>query len=220
MPAHPVNAGRTAERDQMVAEQLAARGIRSEVVLAAMRRIPRELFVSPAQQAGAYADGALPIDCAQTISQPYMVARMTELLELRPDRPVLEIGTGSGYQTAILACLAQRVYTIEWHEKLMTEAAARLTELGLRNVAYRCTDGSLGWPEHAPFDAILVTAGAPAVPQPLCDELSENGRLVLPVGPVADQTLVRVRRTAGGLQREEHMKCRFVKLLGEAGWRE
>jgi protein-L-isoaspartate(D-aspartate) O-methyltransferase len=220
MPSQPAGPDRTRERDQMVAEQLAARGIRSEPVLAALRRIPRELFIPTAQRGTAYADGALPIDCRQTISQPYMVARMTELLEMRPDQPVLEIGTGSGYQTAILACLARHVYTIEWHEKLLTAAAGVLESLSLNNVTYRCADGSVGWPERAPFAAIIVTAGAPEVPKPLCEQLAEGGRLVVPVGPTADQTLVRVRKSGGELEHEVQMKCRFVKLLGEAGWRE
>ena len=211
---------RRTEREQMVTEQLVSRGIRAEPVIAAMRRIPRERFLPAGQSGSAYADGALPIDCRQTISQPYMVARMTELLELHEDRPVLEIGTGSGYQTAILACLASRVYTVEWHLRLLTKATERLEELGLANVSIRCGDGSLGWPEHAPFDAIIVTAGAPDVPEPLCAQLGLGGRLVVPVGPEGDQTLVLMRRTEGGLQRTDVMKCRFVKLFGEAGWRQ
>ncbi len=220
MPPDSREDDRTVEREEMVAEQLAARGIRSAAVLTAMRRIPRELFVPAGQQASAYNDGALPIDCLQTISQPYMVARMTELLELTAERNVLEIGTGSGYQTAILACLARHVCTIEWHLKLLNQAAARLEQLGLRNVALRCADGSLGWPERAPFDAIIVTAGAPEVPEPLTDQLAAGGRLVVPIGPIGDQTLVLVQRTETGLKTEEILKCRFVKLLGAAGWRE
>lgn len=218
-PPHPAEDNRAAEREQMVAEQLRQRGIRSEAVLEAMRWIPRERFVARACEASAYTDGALPIDCQQTISQPYMVARMTELLELRADRPVLEIGTGSGYQTAILSRLASRVYTIEWHLKLLNQAAARLAELGLKNVAYRCGDGSLGWPERGPFDAILVTAGAPEVPEPLCEQLTPGGRLVVPIGPVGDQTLVLARRTEVSIECENVLKCRFVKLMGQAGWR-
>ena len=204
----------------MVTEQLAERGIRDARVLDAMRRIPRELFVPATQQGSAYHDGALPIECGQTISQPYMVARMTELLEPRPDRTVLEIGTGSGYQTAILALLTKQVYTIEWHLKLMSQAASRLEGLGLTNVTFRCADGSLGWPEKAPFDGIIVTAGAPDVPQPLCEQLAVGGRLVLPIGPVGDQTLVVVRKTERGVKTEDVLKCRFVKLMGTAGWRE
>lgn len=218
MRPQPPEPDRTAEREQMVNEQLVPRGIRDQAVLDAMRCIPRERFVPPGHSGSAYADGALPIDCHQTISQPYMVARMTELLNLRRDRPVLEIGTGSGYQTAILACLASQVYTIEWHLKLLTQAADRLARLDLVNVSTRCGDGSLGWPEHAPFDAIIVTAGAPDVPPPLCSQLAPDGRLVLPVGPEGDQTLVLVQRTPSGIQRSDVMKCRFVKLLGKAGW--
>ncbi len=202
----------------MVSSQLAQRGIRARPVLAAMERIPREHFVPSGQQGSAYADSALPIDCEQTISQPYMVARMTELLELSPDDNVLEIGTGSGYQTAILACLARQVFTIEWHLRLMNQAAARLEQLGLHNVTCRCGDGSVGWPSRGPFPAILVTAGAPDVPAPLCDQLAIGGRLVVPTGPTGDQVLVLVRRTNLGFDRREILKCRFVKLLGSAGW--
>ena len=168
---------RADERERMVAEQLVQRGIRAEAVLSAMRRIPRERFMPEGCRGQAYADGAQPIDCQQTISQPFMVARMTELLELALDQSVLEVGTGSGYQTAILASLARHVYTIEWLLKLVNQASQRLERLGLDNVSYRCGDGSLGWPEHAPFDAIIVTAGAPDVPQPLCDQLAAGGRL-------------------------------------------
>lgn len=207
-----------AARDAMVADQLEARGIHHPAVLDAMRRIPRERFLPVLQRAYAYSDGALPIECGQTISQPYMVARMTELIDPRPEHTVLEIGTGSGYQTAILACLVRHVCTIEWHLKLMNQAAQRLEELGLRNVTYRCADGSVGWPQRAPFDAILVTAGAPDVPAPLCDQLAVGGRLVVPIGPTGDQTLVRVQRDEHACRREDIMKCRFVKLLGQAGW--
>ena len=219
MPPSPDEEHYANERRQMVDEQLARRGIRDAAVLDAMRRIPRERFVLPAYLGSAYCDGALPIDCGQTVSQPYMVGRMTELLALRPEHAVLEVGTGSGYQTAILACIAQHVYTMEWHSKLMSQAAERLAVLDLDNVSYRCGDGSVGWPEHAPFDAIMVTAGAPDVPQPLCDQLKVGGRLVVPAGPEGDQTLVLVRRTAAGYERDEVLKCRFVKLLGTAGWR-
>jgi protein-L-isoaspartate(D-aspartate) O-methyltransferase len=202
----------------MVAEQLAQRGVRAPAVLAAMARIPRERFLAAPQTGQAYTDGALPIDCHQTISQPYMVARMTELLELTPAMPVLEIGTGSGYQTAILAALAGQVFTVEWHLKLLNQAAERLYSLGFENTRFRCGDGSLGWPEFAPYPAILVTAGAPDVPPPLLDQLALGGRLVAPVGPTEDQTLVLVQRTPAGLERHDLLKCRFVKLLGEAGW--
>jgi protein-L-isoaspartate(D-aspartate) O-methyltransferase len=211
---------RSPERARMVAEQLAGRGVHSPTVLEAMARIPRELFLPPSSQEYAYADAALAIDCGQTISQPYMVASMTELLELTPADRVLEIGTGSGYQTAILACLARQVYTIEWHLRLMLDASERLKQLGLTNVRYRCADGSRGWPEQAPFDAVLVTAGAPAVPPSLVEQLSQGGRLVVPVGGEQDQTLVRVRRADAGSRAEEYFKCRFVKLLGREGWQQ
>lgn len=204
----------------MVAEQIAGRGVRSEAVLAAMRRIPRELFMPPPIRERAYDDSALPIDCEQTISQPYIVAYMTEALGLTPASRVLEIGTGSGYQAAILACVVREVLTIEWHLKLMNQAAERLAGLGLTNVAFRCADGSLGWPERAPFDAIIVTAGAPVVPQTLCEQLAPGGRLIIPTGPPGDQTLILIRRTEHRFEQEELIKCRFVKLVGAEGWSE
>jgi protein-L-isoaspartate(D-aspartate) O-methyltransferase len=205
-----------AQRELMVAEQLVARGIRAENVLAAMRQVPRELFMPPGQEPFAYCDAAQPIECQQTISQPYMVARMTELLDLTPEKRVLEIGTGSGYQAAVLAHLAQQVYSIEWHLKLLTQAARRL---GLRNIALRCADGSLGWPERAPFEAIIATAGAPRIPLTLTSQLAPGGRLVIPVGPIGDQTLVLAESTPEGIKTQEILKCRFVKLLGAEGWK-
>ena len=209
---------RSAERERMIAEQLVARGIRSQRVLDAIRRIPREWFVLRSAESQAYADSAMGIECGQTISQPYMVARMSELLELGADQRVLEIGTGSGYQAAVLACLTRHVYTVEWHLKLMTQAAERLERLGLSNVKFRCADGSLGWREQAPFDAIIVTAGAPQTPAPLVAQLAVGGRLVVPVGGHLTQTLVRVRQTDAGPIEEKSLQCRFVKLRGEAGW--
>lgn len=211
---------RAAARRQMVSEQLEQRGVRDERVLEAMRNVPREAFIPPAMQARAYDDAALGIDCQQTISQPYMVARMTELLELKPTARVLEIGTGSGYQTAILALLARHVYTIERHAKLMLQAQERLDDLGLRNVSYRSADGTLGWPEEGPFDGILVTAGAPDVPEPLRAQLAPGGYLVAPIGNELEQTLIRLQRTAEGVKRQNLFQCRFVKLVGEAGWRD
>lgn len=205
----------------MIGSQLVARGVRTEAVLDAFRRVPRELFIPPELADRAYEDGALPVDCGQTISQPYIVARMTELLELTPSDRVLEVGTGTGYQTAILANLAAEVFTIEWHLKLMTAAVRRLRQLELANVTFRCGDGSLGWPEQAPFDAIIVTAGGPRVPESLRQQMSLGGRLVMPIGPKDDQVLVRVRRAGESDWRQEQvLACRFVKLMGAEGWSE
>lgn len=203
----------------MVAQQLVPRGIQDPAVLAALGRIPRELFMAPERQGAAYDDAAHPIACEQTISQPYIVARMTELLELTPAARVLEVGTGSGYQTAVLATLCAHVYSIEWFGRLFTQAAERLATLDLQNVTLRCGDGSLGWPEYAPYDGILVTAGAPEVPAPLAAQLAPGGRLVIPTGPLGDQTLVVMRRVATGLERHDALPCRFVPLWGAGGWR-
>ncbi|TWT44729.1 Protein-L-isoaspartate O-methyltransferase [Phycisphaerae bacterium RAS1] len=202
----------------MIVRQLVARGVNCARVIDAIRDTPRELFVAADQQDAAYDDAALPIDCGQTISQPYIVAYMTELLEPAADARALEIGTGSGYQAAVLARLVRQVYSIERHERLMAAAARRLAQLELQNVALRCGDGSLGWPEEAPFDAILVTAGAPEIPVALESQLCIGGRLVAPVGPLDDQMLVRVRRTARGFVRERLLRCRFVRLIGVQGW--
>jgi len=205
-------------REGMVREQLETRGIRDTRVLDAMRRIPRERFVPEHLRERAYDDAALPVECGQTISQPHMVAKMTELLELTGTERVLEVGTGTGYQTAILALLAGHVYTVEWHLPLLTAASRRLDELGLTNVTCRCGDGSQGWPEEAPFDAILVAAGAPDVPDALREQLAVGGRLVIPVGPPAEQVLVRVVRADDGFEQQTLFPCRFVKLLGREGW--
>ncbi|MBN2448267.1 MAG: protein-L-isoaspartate(D-aspartate) O-methyltransferase [Phycisphaerae bacterium] len=207
-----------AERARMVSEQIERRGIRSPRVLDAFRWVPRERFMPPGAIGQAYDDGAFPIDCGQTISQPYMVACMTEQLALTGGERVLEIGTGSGYQAAILANLAAHVYSVEWHLRLMNEAADRVRGLGLTNVTYRCGDGSVGWAEYAPYDAIMVTAGAPSVPEALGAQLAEGGRLVVPVGDRTEQVLVRIVRRGGKLERDEGIRCRFVKLVGEAGW--
>lgn len=207
-----------AQRTDMVEHQLACRGIRHPAVLGAMGRVPRERFMPPELADRAYEDSALGIACGQTISQPYMVARMTELLDPGPDDHVLEIGTGSGYQTAVLAELVGHVCTIEWHLRLMTEAAERLNELGISNVSFRCGDGTRGWPERAPFDGILVTAGGPVVPTALREQLAVGGRMVIPVGPLDDQTLLVIRRTPDGFETIEDLKCRFVKLVGAEGW--
>ena len=206
-------------RERMVRDQLAARGIRSSFVLDAMRRIPREFFLPPTSVQRAYEDCALPVDCGQTISQPYMVARMTELLEPAPTDRVLEVGTGTGYQTAVLAAIVAHVYTIEWHLPLMRLASQRLDRLGLTNVTFRCGDGSLGWPEQAPFDGIMVPAGAPELPRSLPEQLKVGGRLIVPVGGLEHQTLVLIRRTATGFEEQRLLECRFVKLRGDEGWR-
>lgn len=204
----------------MIDTQLVRRGVCDDRVLDAMRNVPREQFVSAGLASRAYEDAALPVDCGQTISQPYMVARMTELLEPALDGCVLEIGTGTGYQTAVLARLFGQVYTMEWHVELTAAAQRRLRLLGLANVTYCEGDGSLGWPAHAPFDAIIVTAGAPRIPQVLRDQLTVGGCMVVPVGPVQRQSLLRVRRSATGFTEEKLLECRFVKLLGEEGWPE
>ena len=194
-------------------------GISDERVLAAMREIPRHIFVPEALQGNAYGDHALPIEENQTISQPFIVARMTELLELDPQSRVLEIGAGSGYQTAVLARLAGQVYAIERIASLAREAQARIRALNIYNATIKCFDGTLGWSAHAPYDAILVAAGAPEVPRPLLEQLGPDGRLVLPVGPTREsQQLVRVVRTEDGFRHEEHVKCAFVPLIGRYGW--
>ncbi len=209
---------RSAERERMVREQLAGRGVAASRVLDAMRSVPREWFMAADLQGRAYSDAAHPIDCGQTISQPYMVARMTECLALSGGERVLEIGTGSGYQTSILALLAGHIYTVEWHLLLMNKAADCLARLSLANVTYRCGDGSVGWPEHAPYEAILVAAGAPEVPEALCEQLADGGRLVIPVGDAHEQTLITVTRCGDHYERDVGLRCRFVKLVGQAGW--
>lgn len=207
-------------RDRMVETQLVTRGIHDPRVLDAMRKVPRHLFVDEALAAQAYADHPLPIGEKQTISQPYIVALMTEALGLEGHEKVLELGTGSGYQTAVLAELADRVFTIERIPSLLHRAREVLNSLGYRNVVYRVGDGTLGWPEEAPFDAILVSAGAPRVPQPLVDQLSMGGRLVLPVGDRLSQELILVERVPEGIRKTTLGGCRFVDLVGKWGWEE
>ncbi len=206
------------ERERMVATQLEARGISDQRVLAAMRKVPRHLFVEEALQEQAYGDFPLPIGHAQTISQPYMVAEMTQLLEITPDDRVLEIGTGSGYQTAILAELASRVYTIERIRELLIEAKRRLDQLEYFNVVAKCSDGTDGWPEEGPFDAIIVTAGAPHVPEPLKQQLAIGGRLAVPVGDAYSQVLMKITRKEDRFIEIPTGGCRFVKLIGKHGW--
>ena len=194
--------------------------IADERVLQAMTDMPRDFFVPPALKAQSYKDNALPIAANQTISQPFIVARMTELLELTPPSKVLEIGAGSGYQTAILAKLANRIYAVERVPLLADEAQTRLQKLGIQNVTLRSGDGTLGWEIYAPFDAILVAAGSPNIPEPLLHQLKIGGRLVLPVGEnQQSQRLIRVTRTAKGFQTEDFGACAFVPLIGEHGWK-
>jgi protein-L-isoaspartate(D-aspartate) O-methyltransferase len=199
----------------MVRAQIEARGICDARVLAAMRKVPRHLFVPTEEQVEAYIDYPLAIGHGQTISQPYVVAFMTEALELKPRDRVLEIGTGSGYQAAILAELVSKVYSIEIVEPLAKEAEARLRRMGYSNVQVRAGDGYRGWPDAAPFDAIIVTAAPDHIPQPLVDQLREGGRMVLPLG-LWDQELVRLRRTREGILRESLLPVRFVPMTGEA----
>ncbi len=202
----------------MVADQLEARGISDPRVLAAMAAVPRHLFVESALADRAYEDRALPIGDRQTISQPYMVALMTEALELTGAERVLEIGTGSGYQAAVLAHLASRVYTVERVKALADRARERLDRLKLFHAVIKVFDGTFGWSEEGPFDAIIVTAGAPAVPQPLIDQLKEGGRLVAPVGDREGQELVKLVKRPGAVQSRVLTDCAFVPLIGTHGW--
>jgi protein-L-isoaspartate(D-aspartate) O-methyltransferase len=208
------------QRRRMVDSQIAARGIHDPRVLAAMKAVARERFVPPKSATLAYEDRALPVGMGQTISQPYIVAFMTESLRLEPGHRVLEVGTGTGYQTAILAMLARQVYSVERIAALSLAAQDRLQELGIRNVAFRIGDGSLGWPEQAPFDRIIVTAAAPKVIQPLCDQLAEGGMTVMPVGDEVSQRLVVVGRVGGRAVEYPSIAVRFVKLVGEGGFTE
>jgi len=204
----------------MVREQIERRGVRNPLVLDAMRAVPRHIFVPSDQRHWAYSDGALRIDMEQTISQPYIVALMTELMDLKGDEVVLEIGTGSGYQAAILALLCKMVYTVERVSALKDRAREKLEKLGFTNIAYLIGDGSLGWPQFAPYDGIIVTAGAPEVPKALIEQLAEKGRLVIPVGSEYFQTLNVVRKQRGRVFRKELFECTFVPLLGRQGWKD
>jgi protein-L-isoaspartate(D-aspartate) O-methyltransferase len=206
------------QRHEMVAEQIEARHLRDPRLLDAMRRIPRHAFIPPTYHDLAYQDRPVLIGENQTISQPYIVALMTNLLQLQGEERVLEIGTGSGYQAAILAAMARQVYTIERHELLAERAAEILEKLGIKNVAIRQGDGSRGWPEEAPFDAIMVTAAAPRVPKPLSDQLAEGGRMVIPVGPAGMQQLEVWTRQSGQLKQDVIVPVSFVPLRGEFGF--
>ncbi len=193
--------------------------IRDLKVLEAMRCVPRHAFVPEALQGRAYGDHALPISGSQTISQPFIVARMTELLEINSESRVLEIGAGSGYQTAILAKVAGQVYSIERIANLSREAQTRIRELGIYNATVKCFDGTLGWAANSPYDAILVAAGGPGIPDPLVAQLKVGGRLVVPVGESREsQRLVRIIKTTTGQKQEDHGGCAFVPLIGQHGW--
>lgn len=206
-------------RDLMVDTQLIPRGIKDARVLDAMRKVPRHLFVSESIQHRAYDDMALPTDGGQTISQPYMVAVMTELLEMKGDEKVLEIGTGSGYQSAVLAELSQEVFTVERIADLAGRAKERFHTLGYSNIHIHIGDGTLGWPEESPFDRVLITAGSPEIPQPVIEQLADGGIIVAPVGDRFSQQLISLRRSKGTLSEQVHTPCVFVPLIGKYGWK-
>ena len=206
------------ERERMVAEQLVPRGIKDPRVLEAMGKVPRHLFVDEALRDKAYGDHPLPIGEGQTISQPFMVGRMTELLRLTGTEKVLEVGTGSGYQAAVLAQLAARVCAIERLAKLATRARETLERLGITNVWVRTANGTFGWPDEAPFDRILVAAAGPSVPPPLLEQLAEGGRMVMPVGPANYQKLQVIDKIGGQPRVTEDSECVFVKLIGKFAW--
>ena len=208
------------QREKMVRQQIAARAVTDPEVLAAVRKVPRHLFVSEALRDQAYGDYPLPIGEQQTISQPYIVAEMTQVLELNQDDRVLEIGTGSGYQAAILAELVYRVYTIERIRSLYVQARNLLDKLHYHNIVMRCSDGTSGWQDESPFDAIIVTAGAPDVPEKLLDQLAEGGRMVVPIGNQHSQDLIKYTKDKSGVHKSNLGGCRFVKLIGAHGWKE
>ncbi len=207
----------TYQRDRMV-RLVEARGVRDARVLGAMREIPRHMFVPEHMKTQAYGDHALPIGAKQTISQPYVVARMTELLKVESGHSVLEVGTGSGYQTAILSKLARRVFSLERISDLAHHAIDRMRQLGLENVKIQTFDGTVGWSDMAPFDRILVTAGAPKAPQPLLEQLRPGGLLLIPEGGRDEQRLVVYRKLRQGVRRSEGESVMFVPLLGRHGW--
>ena len=207
-----------ADRRRMVQEDLVARGISCERVIGAMARVPRERFVSETSLNHAYSDRALQIDCDQTISQPYIVALMTELLDVQADHHVLEVGTGSGYQAAVLAELAHDVVTIERHAALSQAAQQTLADLDYQNITFIIGDGSLGWPQLAPYNRIIVTAAAAAAPPALLEQLADGGQLVAPIGSRHDQQLQVCRRIGERFERAEVAGCRFVPLVGEQGF--
>jgi len=207
-------------RKEMVRRQIEARGISDARVISAMLTVPRHLFVSDALRDQAYGDFPLPIGEQQTISQPYIVAEMTQSLDLTEQDRVLEIGTGSGYQAAVLAQLVYRVYTIERLHSLLTNARNLFDQLRYYNIVTRYSDGTTGWKEESPFDAIIVTAGAPEIPIILVNQLAVGGRMVIPVGNQFSQELIKLVRDENGIQKSSLGGCRFVKLVGEHGWKE
>ena len=207
--------------EKMIRQQLIERGIHDKAVLEAIRKVPREQFFPDEIRDQAHADKAAPIGHGQTISQPYIVALMTQKLAVAKEHRVLEIGTGSGYQTAILANLVAEVYTIERVKPLLDDAFERLMSLGYRNVHLHYGDGTMGWAKHAPYDRMIITAGAPELPrQLLLSQLKEEGVAVLPIGPQDEQMLVEVHRSGRRLETKDICSCRFVKLIGEDGWKE
>lgn len=203
---------------QRLIKKLREKGITDERVLAAFGKVPRHLFVDGSMYAQAYDDNALPIGYGQTISQPSIVALMTELLTLEKDEKILEIGTGSGFQTALLAQFSRRVYTIERHHDLGEASRKRLREMGYANVVFKIGDGSLGWPQHSPFDKIIVTAGAPVLPRTLVDQLVTGGRMVIPTGDQQHQELTVYEKTENGIERYCAAQVVFVPLIGQQGW--
>ena len=208
------------QREEMVRNQIEARGIKSPRVLAAFRRVPRHLFVSEALRDQAYGDYPLPIGEQQTISQPFIVAEMTQALDLGEDDRVLEIGTGSGYQAAILAQIVYRVYTIERKHSLYLQTRNLFDKLHYHNIVMKYADGTKGWQDESPFDGIVVTAGAPQIPSVLIDQLGEGGRLVVPVGNQHTQELIKIFRDDQNIRQTNLGGCRFVKLVGKHGWKE
>ena len=203
---------------EKLVKTLREKGITDERVLDAFRKVPRHLFVDGAMYSQAYDDNALPIGCGQTISQPYVVALMTQLLELDKDEKILEIGTGSGFQTAILAQFSRRIFTIERHRELGDTARLRLREMGYQNIVFKVGDGSRGWPGHAPFDRIIVTAGAPGLPQVYAEQLAVGGKMIIPTGGRDTQQLEIYSKSSSGLSVENVGYVTFVPLVGELGW--